>query len=59
MAYQQLQVYRFYACYNKHLQLKILCMVFINNTLVMSSMNSGVFNTYEFAPTLVPYYPVV
>jgi hypothetical protein len=34
-------------------------MVFINNTLVMSSMNSGVFNTYEFAPTLVPYYPVV
>jgi hypothetical protein len=22
-------------------------------------MNSGVFNTYEFAPTLVPYYPVV
>ena len=34
-------------------------MVFINNSLVMSSMNSGVFNTYEFAPTLVPYYSVV
>ena len=25
----------------------------------MSSVNSGVFNTYEFAQTLVLYYPVV
>ena len=25
----------------------------------MSNVNSGIFNTYEFAPTIVLYYPVV
>ena len=41
------------------LMTKVLLMKTIHNTFVMSSVNSGVSNTYEFAPNLVLYYPVL